>query len=103
MVDRAFPTTLYQDVTDRASGKTIQVSLVAYGGHDSSDVRIPGRDLIHNSSLANRMEQSHHRMSGLALVGVGTSKSQFGLLPGARPALDRQNFSKGLDSIPLIS
>src|SRR5258708_13175032 len=33
MVDRAFPTTLYQDVTDPGTGKTIQVPVTAAHGN----------------------------------------------------------------------
>jgi hypothetical protein len=33
MVDRAFPTTLYQDITDPGTGKTIQVPVRDTGGN----------------------------------------------------------------------
>jgi hypothetical protein len=39
MVDRAFPTTLYQDVTDPGTGKTIQVPVTDGAGQNGTEQR----------------------------------------------------------------
>jgi hypothetical protein len=48
MVDRAFPTTLYQDVTDPGTGKTIQVPVRDAGGQSSKEQRSAANEAAGN-------------------------------------------------------